>query len=139
MICKLYSAFLFIVVLSSHLKVKSICQCNLFNAMSAFNVTKDICVATKFIEGKTNEIPTEPELIKMLDLANTISTFDTLNTQEKTIEAIIKQHGNYVAAVKGNQANLYNDIKQYFENKECYEEAKEESYYEEKEKAHNSM
>ena len=31
-ICRLYNAFLFIVVLSSHLKVKSICQCNLFSA-----------------------------------------------------------------------------------------------------------
>ena len=109
------------------------------NAMSAFNVTKGICVATKFIEEKTNEIPTGPELIKMLDLKNTISTFDALNTQEKTIEAIVKQNGNYVAAVKGNQGNLYKDIKEYFEDKECYKEAKEESYYEEKEKAHNCI
>lgn len=107
------------------------------NAMSAFNVSKDICIATKFIEEKTNEIPTGPELIKMLDLTNTISTFDALNTQEKTIKAIVEQKGNYVAAVKGNQGNLYNDIKQYFEDSECYEEAKKESYYEEIENAHN--
>lgn len=109
------------------------------NAMSAFNVTKDICVATKFIEEKTNEIPTGPELIKMLDLTNTISTFDALNTQEKTIEAIVKQNGNYVAAVKGNQGTLHNDIKLYFEDANCYKKAKEESYYEEKEKAHNCV
>lgn len=107
------------------------------NAMSAFNVSKDICVATKFIEEKTNEIPTGPQLIKMLDLTNTISTFDALNTQEKTITAIVEQGGNYVAAVKGNQGNLYKNIKEYFEDSDCYEEAQEESYCEEIEKAHN--
>ncbi len=109
------------------------------NAMSAFNVTKDICLATKFIEDKTNEIPTGPELIKMLDLTNIISTFDALNTQEKTIESIVKQKGNYVAAVKGNQGNLYNSIKLYFEDTDCYKEAKEESYYEEIGRAHNCI
>lgn len=107
------------------------------NAMSAFNVSKDICVATKFIEEKTNEIPTGPELIKMLDLTNTISTFDALNTQEKTITAIVDQGGNYVAAVKGNQGNLYKNIKEYFEDNDCYQEARKESYCEEIEKSHN--
>ena len=83
------------------------------NAMSAFNVTKGMCLATKFIDEKTNEIPTGPELIKMLDLTNTISTFDALNTQEKTIKAIVEKGGNYVAPIKENQKTLYNDIKDY--------------------------
>lgn len=51
--------------------------------MTAFNVTKDIPLVTKFINEKTNEIPTGSELIKLLDLTNTISTFDALNTQKK--------------------------------------------------------
>ena len=107
------------------------------NAMSAFNVTKDMCLATKFIDEKTNEIPTGPELIKMLDLTNTISTFDALNTQEKTIKAIVEKGGNYVAPIKENQKTLYNDIKDYFDDKILYEEAIKESYYEETEKSHN--
>lgn len=107
------------------------------NAMSAFNVTKDICLATKFIDEKTNEIPTGPELIKMLDLTNTISTFDALNTQEKTIEAIVDKGGNYVAAVKGNQKLLYKDIKDFFENDKLYNEAMEEAFVETIERSHN--
>lgn len=107
------------------------------NAMSAFNVTKDMCLATKFIDEKTNEIPTGPELIKMLDLTNTISTFDALNTQEKTIKAIVEKGGNYVAPIKENQKTLYNDIKDYFDDKILFEEAIKESYYEETEKSHN--
>ena len=109
------------------------------NAMSAFNVTKDMCLATKFIDEKTNEIPTGPELIKMLDLTNTISTFDALNTQEKTIKAIVEKGGNYVAPIKENQKTLYNDIKDYFNDKILYEDAIKESYYEETEKSHNQM
>ena len=109
------------------------------NAMSAFNVTKDICLATKFIDEKTNEIPTGPELIKMLDLTNTISTFDALNTQEKTIKAIVEKGGNYVAAVKENQKSLYKDIKDFFNDKALYEEASNDSYYEETEKSHSQI
>ena len=109
------------------------------NAMSAFNVDKDICLATKFIEEKTNEIPTGPELIKLLDLTNTISVFDALNTQEETIKAIVSKKGNYVAAVKNNQKSLFRDIRDYFKDQKLYEEACKESYYSETEKAHNDV
>lgn len=109
------------------------------NAMSAFNVDKDICLATKFIDEKTNEIPTGPELIKLLDLTNTISVFDALNTQEDTIKAIVDKGGNYVAAVKNNQKSLFRDIKDYFKDKKLYEQAAKESYYSETEKAHNDI
>ena len=109
------------------------------NAMSAFNVDKDICLATKFISEKTNEIPTGPELINLLDLTNTISVFDALNTQEDTIKAIVGKGGNYVAAVKNNQKSLFRDIKDYFEDKKLYQQAAKESYYSETEKAHNDI
>lgn len=109
------------------------------NAMSAFNVTKDICLATKFIDEKTNEIPTGPELIKLLDLTNTISTFDALNTQEKTIKAIVEKGGNYVAAVKENQKSLHKDIKDFFNDEALYKEASNEGYYKETEKSHSQI
>ena len=47
------------------------------------------------LKEKTNKIPTGPELIKLLDLTNTISTFDALNTQIKTISAIVGKGGDY--------------------------------------------
>lgn len=106
------------------------------NSMTAFNVTKDIPLATKFIDEKTNEIPTGPELIKLLDLTNTISTFDALNTQKKTIEAIANKGGDYVGALKGNQHNFYKDIVDYFNDKVLYSEAYNQCHYEEVERAH---
>lgn len=108
------------------------------NAMTAFNVTKDIPLATKFIGDKTNEIPTGPELIKLLDLTNTISTFDALNTQKKTIKAIAGKGGDYVGALKGNQHNFYKDVVDFFEDKKLYEEAYAQCHYEEVEYAHST-
>ena len=109
------------------------------NAMTAYNSTKDLCLATKFIEDKTNEIPTGPELIKLLDLTNTISTFDALNTQTKTIDAIVDKGGDYVAALKGNQHNFYNDVVDYFNDKSLFKEAYDICHFEETEKAHNQI
>ena len=108
------------------------------NAMTAFNVTKDIPLATKFIKEKTNEIPTGPELIKLLDLTNTISTFDALNTQKKTIKAIASKGGDYVGALKGNQHNFYKEVVDFFADKKLYDEAYELCHYEEIECAHST-
>ncbi len=109
------------------------------NAMTAFNVSKDISLSTCFIEEKTNEIPTGPNLIKLLDLTNTISTFDALNTQEKTIKAIVSKGGDYVAALKGNQHNFFDDVVEYFEDAELYKNAYDNCHYEESEGAHNQI
>ncbi len=84
-------------------------------AMSIYSNNLGICLATEFIEEKTNEIPTGPKLLSLLNLENIIVTFDALNTQEKTIDTIVNQKGYYVAAVKSNQENTYEDLVNYFE------------------------
>ena len=73
------------------------------NAMSLYSVTQENCEATEFIVEKTNEIPTGLELLKRVNIENCIIVFDALNTQIKAIEYITKNHGFYVAPVKGNQ------------------------------------
>lgn len=105
--------------------------------MTAYDATHDICLKTEYIEKKTNEIPTMLELIECLNLRGTISTFDALNTQEKTIEKIVSKRGEYVAPVKGNHKYLYEDLKDYFNDEELYKKAKERSYIQVIEKAHN--
>ena len=87
-------------------------------AMSAYSSKYDMTLATEFIEEKTNEIPTGPKLLSRLNLENTIITFDALNTQEKTIQYIVKNKGDYVAPVKANQGTLYEDLKAYFDSDE---------------------
>ena len=105
-------------------------------AMSAYSSKYEMTLATEFIEEKTNEIPTGPKLLSRLNLENTIITFDALNTQEKTIEYIVKNKGDYVAPVKANQGNLYEDIKAYFDIDELKNNS---NYYSEKEKSHSQI
>lgn len=105
-------------------------------AMSAYSTKYDMTLATEFIEEKTNEIPTGPKLLSRLNLENTIITFDALNTQEKTIEYIIKNKGDYVAPVKGNQGILYEDLKDYFNIEDL---RKKSNYYREQEKCHGQI
>lgn len=105
-------------------------------AMSAYSTKYEITLATEFIEEKTNEIPTGPKLLSRLNLENTIITFDALNTQEKTIEYIIKNKGDYVAPVKANQGNLYENLVEYFDIDELKNKS---NYYSEKEKEHSSI
>ena len=54
-------------------------------AMSIYSNNLGICLATEFIEEKTNEIPTGPKLLSLLNLENIIVTFDALNTQGKQL------------------------------------------------------
>lgn len=111
-------------------KVKSV------QAMSAYSNKYDMTLATEFIDEKTNEIPTAPIILSRLDLTNTIITFDALNTQKETLQYIIKNHGDYVAPVKGNQGTLYQDLIDYFNMDELKKQA---NYFMEKEKNHSQI
>ena len=98
-------------------KVKNI------QAMSAYSTKYDMTLATEFIDDKTNEIPTGPKLLSRLNIEN-------------TIEYIIKNKGDYVAPVKGNQGSLYKDLKDYFDIEDLKKKA---NYYKEQEKSHGQI
>lgn len=93
------------------------------NAMSVYSVKNDCC-ATEFIKKKTNEIPTGPELLKKINIKNCLIVFDAMSTQVDTIKYIVGKKGFYVAPVKGNQATLENEIREYFDDKKLFSKAK---------------
>lgn len=74
-----------------------------------------VVLSCKAVEDKTNEITVIPEVLKALVLKNTIVTIDAMGCQYLIANQIIKQEGNYVIALKGNQGALYNDIKTFFD------------------------
>ena len=89
-------------------------------ALQTLNVYSNdhgICLAQKFINEKTNEIPAAQELLRLMDLRNTIVTADAINCQKETVAAIVTGKGDYVLALKGNQQLLYGEVRAYFE--EC--------------------
>lgn len=55
------------------------------------------------IDEKKNEIPVAQELLKTMDLKNTVLTADALHCQKETASIIASQRGIYVLTVKDNQ------------------------------------
>ena len=87
-------------------------------ALQTLNVYSNdhgICLAQKFIDEKTNEIPAAQELLRLMDLRDMIVTADAMNCQKETATAIILGKGDYVLALKGNQQLFYEEVRNYFE------------------------
>lgn len=99
------------------------------HVVSAWSAEEGISLGQKVVEEKTNEIVAIPELLKDISIKGHVVTIDAMGTQVKIAEQIIKQKGNYVLAVKGNQGNLYDEIKSYFEDKEFLAKIKEGNNY----------
>lgn len=67
------------------------------------------------VDEKSNEITAIPKLLKMLDIKGAIVTIDAMGCQKKIAEQIISQGADYILAVKDNQPELHDAIKDYFE------------------------
>jgi len=79
-----------------------------------YNASIGICLHSKPINEKTNEIPTAQELLKEMQLKDCIVTFDAMNTQKETIRIISEQKGDYVGALKKNHPLFYKEIELLF-------------------------
>ena len=88
--------------------VKPLQALNLYSSGCGF------CIGQEFIKEKTNEIPAGPVLLGKMDLKGKIVTWDALNTQKETVEAVIRGKGDYVAALKGNHPLFYKELVEYF-------------------------
>ena len=66
-------------------------------------------------EEKSNEITAIPQLLEMLDLHGCIVTIDAMGCQREIAEKITEGGANYVLAVKENQGQLYEGIRDLFE------------------------
>lgn len=104
------------------------------NVMSIYSHDYGMSIVQDFIEEKTNEIPMGPELIKQLDLSNSIITSDALNTQKETVKSIIKAKGEYVLALKANQGVMHQEVSDYFHDSDLLKGLE---YYSETEKSHS--
>lgn len=99
-----------------------------------------ICLVSKVIDSKTNEIPTVQEVLSAIQLKGALVSFDALNTQTKTIAVIAGQKGDYVGALKGNQQKFFEEVKLYFSEEKLKEiSSKKINYYEKREKAHSCI
>lgn len=63
---------------------------------------------------KSNEITVIPELLDILDISQTIITIDAMGCQKEIANKIIDRQADYILAVKENQPQLLQDIKDEF-------------------------
>jgi len=67
------------------------------------------------VDSKSNEITAIPKLLKRLNIQGAIVTIDAMGCQKKIAQQIVDQKGDYLLSLKGNQGELHDDVKIYFE------------------------
>jgi len=82
--------------------------------VSAWAAENRLVLAQVAVDEKSNEITAIPELLKLLVLEGCIVTIDAMGTQRAIAAQIIEQKGDYALALKENQENLYENVKDSF-------------------------
>jgi predicted transposase YbfD/YdcC len=82
--------------------------------ISAWATDMGLVLGQQSCDEKSNEITAIPELLRVLDLEGSIVTIDAMGCQKKIAEQIIRQKGDYVFSLKGNQGATHQDVKRSF-------------------------
>jgi predicted transposase YbfD/YdcC len=83
--------------------------------VSAWTDENRMVLGQRKVDDKSNEITAIPQLLAQLDITGCIVTLDALNKQTAIARQIIDAQADYILAVKGNQATLFEDLKNLFE------------------------
>lgn len=83
--------------------------------VSAWASRNRVSIGQVKTDEKSNEITAIPELLRLLELKGCIVTIDAMGCQTKIASAIVDKGADYVLALKDNQGNLSEDVKQHFE------------------------
>ena len=97
--------------------------------ISAWSKEDGYSLGQKAVEEKSNEITAIPELLEKIQIKGQIITIDAMGTQTRIAEKIRSKRADYVLAVKRNQGSLYEEVKEYFGDKEFREKIKLERNY----------
>ena len=66
------------------------------------------------VHEKSNEIPAIPALLKLLDVSGCIVTVDAMGSQKAIATQIVEGGADYVLALKENQEQLFNEVRDLF-------------------------
>lgn len=95
---------------------------NMLHMISAFATEERIVLGQEKVSEKSNEITAIPKMLDWLDVKDHIITIDAMGCQYEIANQIIKKEGDYIFSLKGNQGNLSDDVKLYFEDDTLYSE-----------------
>jgi predicted transposase YbfD/YdcC len=108
--------------------------------LHVYSTSDGICLHSRQIEEKTNEIPVAQQILSSMDLKGTLVSFDAMNTQVETLKVIIAGNGYYIGALKGNHKTMLEECERYFDQ-EYVQLARADGQlsYHYMEKAHNQI
>jgi predicted transposase YbfD/YdcC len=85
--------------------------------VSAWACANGLVLGQVKTEEKSNEITAIPQLLKTLEIEGCIVTIDAMGCQKRICETIVEKGADYVFSLKGNQGNLHDNIKSYFQDR----------------------
>lgn len=108
--------------------------------LHVYSTEDGICMHSRQIDEKTNEIPTAQAILSTMDLKGTIVSFDAMNTQIETLRTIVSRNGYYIGGLKGNHKTMLQECAFCFDE-DYLRKAKNDPRlrYSYAEKAHNQM
>ena len=83
--------------------------------VSAWACANGLVIGQIKTEEKSNEITAIPQLLKMLEIKGCIVTIDAMGCQKNISRAIVEKNADYIFSLKGNQSNLHDDVKLFFQ------------------------
>lgn len=83
--------------------------------LAAYLPSEGIVLMEVALEGKGGEIPAAPQVLKSIDLRDKVVMGDALHTQKELSIQIVEAGGEYIWIVKGNQPQMEEDIRLWFE------------------------
>lgn len=83
--------------------------------VSAYASKNNLVLSQKATQSKSNEIKATELLLDLIDCKGAIITTDALNTQTHIAEKIIAKKADYLLALKGNQGEIFTQVKERFE------------------------
>jgi predicted transposase YbfD/YdcC len=83
--------------------------------LAAYLPSEGIVLMEVAAEGKGSEIPAAPQILKSIDLRDKVVMGDALHTQRPVSLQIVVCGGEYIWFAKGNQPQLEEDIRLWFE------------------------
>ena len=82
--------------------------------VSAWAHQNQLVLGQQKVDDKSNEITAIPKLLLQLDIAGAVITMDAMGCQTKIAAQIIQQGADYMLSLKGNQGELHEDVKTFF-------------------------
>jgi predicted transposase YbfD/YdcC len=86
--------------------------------ISAWSSNASVVMGQMKSDGKSNEITSVPELLKLLQIKGCVVTIDAMNCQKKTASQVVQQEGDYLLCLKENHPDMKRNVEDRFKELE---------------------